>query len=232
MRPRVLALATFGLVLLTGTAIYALDPRRAPEQVADLLDRITQPRFREDDVEKFGTSRLVTLTEHVSVSRLTDLNAGESALLASAHAFNRDYLIGFVRLTPPAAIAKRGTNGGSSGGGFQPQYLTISSRSVNTRSADQRLLRSLARPDEHRASLSDAVLRALPEVQAKGRARTTDGRWSVTMRPVRASKDSCLKCHAGAKRGDILGVMVYAVDQNPLPPASQALSPASRSRRN
>ena len=39
------------------------------------------------------------------------------------------------------------------------------------------------------------------------------GNWRLVLRPVLASRDSCLGCHAGAKRGDTLGVMVYAVDK-------------------
>ena len=38
--------------------------------------------------------------------------------------------------------------------------------------------------------------------------------WVVVMRPVRALHQGCIMCHAGAKRGDTLGVMVYAVDKN------------------
>ncbi len=38
--------------------------------------------------------------------------------------------------------------------------------------------------------------------------------WVIVMRPVRALHQSCINCHAGARRGDTLGVMVYAVDKN------------------
>ena len=33
------------------------------------------------------------------------------------------------------------------------------------------------------------------------------------MRPVLASKQECLGCHKGARTGDTLGVMVYAVSK-------------------
>ena len=52
---------------------------------------------------------------------------------------------------------------------------------------------------------------ALPDLTAgrERRAGATD--WDVLMRPVRATKQACLKCHTGTKQGDTLGVMVYAV---------------------
>jgi len=38
--------------------------------------------------------------------------------------------------------------------------------------------------------------------------------WLVVMRPIRATKPSCLGCHAGAKPGDTLGAMVYTVQKS------------------
>ena len=61
--------------------------------------------------------------------------------------------------------------------------------------------------------LEKAVLSDLPTLrQGTGMDRDL-GNWRLVLRPVLASRASCLGCHVGAKRGDTLGVMVYAVDK-------------------
>ena len=64
-------------------------------------------------------------------------------------------------------------------------------------------------------NLTRVVLPSLPALR-RGQGQTVDYQnWLVVMRPVRATHASCLGCHARrAKRGDTLGVMVYAVDKN------------------
>jgi len=56
---------------------------------------------------------------------------------------------------------------------------------------------------------------------------TTVGTWQVAFRPVRASKASCLNCHAGANAGDMLGVMAYAVRKPVKPESDAAVQPVS-----
>lgn len=51
----------------------------------------------------------------------------------------------------------------------------------------------------------------LPTLQRGQEFCKTKGGWTVLFSPVRASGDTCLSCHTSAKRGDTLGVMVYAV---------------------
>lgn len=206
MRPRSLPLllAGAGLLVVGGSALYALEVRRAPEPtVADLLDRIVQPRFQRDDDERFGMDRLVKLRAHAGAGRFYRLNPAESALLASANALNRDYLVGFVRV-PESRI--------KSAADAQADFLVVSSRSVNSRDTDRRL----ANPTVHRPELEQSALALLPEARKHGSAHGTEGQWSVSLRVVRAAKGSCLGCHKGARQGDVLGVMVYAVGREAL----------------
>ena len=63
-------------------------------------------------------------------------------------------------------------------------------------------------------NLGKVTLPLLPLLRKGEREDVNFGNWLVALRPVRAEQDSCLGCHAGAKRGDTLGVMVYAVDKN------------------
>ena len=46
--------------------------------------------------------------------------------------------------------------------------------------------------------------------------KSVDGQiknWDIALRPVKAEHESCVNCHEGAKPGDTLGVMVYALKQ-------------------
>ena len=63
-------------------------------------------------------------------------------------------------------------------------------------------------------NLTRVALPSLP-VLRRGQGQTLDYQnWLLVMRPVLATHAACLGCHEGAKRGDTLGVMVYAVDKN------------------
>lgn len=57
----------------------------------------------------------------------------------------------------------------------------------------------------------------------RGQAVQADrGKWVIWMSPVRAEQETCLSCHTGAKRGDTLGVMAYAVSKTANTPAIAA----------
>ena len=49
----------------------------------------------------------------------------------------------------------------------------------------------------------------------------------ILMRPIRASKASCLSCHAGAKKNQTLGVMIYRVEKTPRGPGEAFRKDAS-----
>lgn len=60
--------------------------------------------------------------------------------------------------------------------------------------------------------LTFAAVSALPQLKSKTEATASAGTWSITLRPVKATKQSCVGCHGGIKQGDTLGVLIYAVN--------------------
>ena len=68
---------------------------------------------------------------------------------------------------------------------------------------------------------------ALPKLMKGQGVEQETADWLTVMRPVRATKASCLHCHTGAKQGDTLGVMTYVVSKRsfinaPAPPNSKS----------
>lgn len=57
---------------------------------------------------------------------------------------------------------------------------------------------------------------ALPQLLLGKDAEVSTKDWLMVMRPVRAMKESCLKCHHGAKLGATLGVLTFAVSKQTL----------------
>ena len=59
------------------------------------------------------------------------------------------------------------------------------------------------------------AIAATPKLIRGQSIEVPQGEWTLFLRPVKAAKASCVSCHAGAKRGDTLGVMLYAVTNAP-----------------
>lgn len=69
---------------------------------------------------------------------------------------------------------------------------------------------------QYSASVQSLCVKALPKLKQGESVDAETGKWLVAMRPIRALKASCISCHAGAHKGDTLGVMVYAISKTTL----------------
>lgn len=203
--------------LLSGTALFAgsllaaafaapTPDAATPQQVAETLDSIVQPRFQKN-AGRFGADRVFALDGHGNVHWVDADSRSERRRFAAVKASHRPYIIAFLHCRhKPGAHIDPAT---------KPEPFDLPVPSVNSLTAvgatqvgadrmynwaDNSLL-SVVRP--HLASLK----------HGQGASAQYES-WVVVMRPVRALHESCLTCHAGAKRGDTLGVMVYAVDKN------------------
>lgn len=86
-----------------------------------------------------------------------------------------------------------------------PRLTILTSRAAN--------LGLPANYDETQSSrIMFASLSALPQLKNNAEATASSGVWSITLRPVRATKQSCVGCHHGSKQGATLGVLMYAVN--------------------
>ena len=216
---RLLVFGGPGMLLFTAAGIAApdraADKKSSPgAQVIRLLDGFVQRRFEEDN-GKLGISRLVPpISGHDTVwYDLQAKDSGEKEVLRAVQESGYEYLVEFVHCThvpgrvknPPEALPDKAQVRGitliaanSTVAPFRP-YSFGKDRLEFTKSTEEPI-------KEKASSVVDRI--------AKGRSvDTTVSGWQVGFRPVRASKASCLSCHSGAKSGDMLGVMAYAVRQ-------------------
>lgn len=193
----------------------------AVDQVAELLDALIQPRFQKDG-GVFGMRRVVRSPGHEEVGALTDLSAWDKKQLAHIVALKHDYRVGMLRIKHPPGRYRKGQ------GAFGGLADTIVSErgTRNEGYSGPRLFTMIGPEFEDPASpgIRKAALAAFPQAVRQGTATETVGNWKVTLRPVRATKPSCINCHRGSRAGDALGVLVYAVDQRPKPVPAPASS--------
>jgi len=178
-----------------------------PQQIANALDKIVQPRFQDVTAGQFGMTRLMPVASgHQAVGFYDDFRTStpaEAALLAAADAPHHPYIMAFLHCAHVP-----GRPGAHPFVMPRPWLARITSRAFALPQGPEHVQASMERDA---ALIQKTATDALPGLR-KGRPQEKAvGDWLVVMRPVRASTLSCLGCHSGAKRGDTLGVMVYAV---------------------
>ncbi len=180
-------------------------------QVAEALDSYVQPRFEILRDRNFGAFRVV-FRLHAGIVQLKVDTPEEQKAIANVNAANRDYAISLLHCAPKP----------------KPAYYTGKPRLEMLYFNRE----SVASPWEHpsygtgkRAAeahqlnferFEEKAIRALPLLMQGKEVRAGDESWEVLMRPVLASKQECLSCHATARTGDTLGVMVYSVGKQKL----------------
>lgn len=218
-RTHLLLLAFMGgsLPLLLTLSLHGQPPpstsasAETPQQVADALDKIVQPRFQDVSAGQFGMTRLIPVASgHQSVGFYDDFRTStpaEAALLAAADAPHHPYIMAFLHCTHVSGHVP-GRFGTRPDGVPRPWLARITSRAFALPLSPEHVQASMERDMPLIQKTATDALPALREGKSQGKSA---GDWLVVMRPVRASTDTCLGCHAGARRGDTLGVMVYAV---------------------
>ncbi len=200
---------TGGTTLLLIAALFASaspsPPGPSPRQVAETLDSIVQPRFQQN-AGRFGVDR-VLIQGHDNVYDIEDGSRSDHRKLSRVKSARRPFIIAFLH-----CVHKPGHDVGSKktypiDTPFKP-YTEILASGTVTSSGTNKLY------NWGEAHLLSVTAPALPKLRQGKKVDVETGNWLVTMRPVRANHDACLGCHEGAKRGDTLGVMVYAVDKN------------------
>lgn len=204
-----LPLALTSAALLAGAAFLMAAPAPTspaaltPQQVADTLDGIVQPRFQQN-AGRFGVDR-VLLDGHDEIYGLSAVTARERRDFRRANAAHRPYVVAFLHCAHKPGHYSNSKE--RADGATDPSLEPLASATTTEDGAEK--LRGWA--DEH---LEKVVLPDLADLRRGGNVDKDFGNWRVCMRPVLASRPSCLGCHVGAKKNDTLGVMVYAVDKN------------------
>ncbi len=208
LRP-LLPIALSSAVLLAGAAFLMAAPAApspaalTPQQVADTLDGIVQPRFQQN-AGRFGVDR-VLLNGHDDIYGLSAVTAKEKRDFRRVSAAHRPYVVAFLHCAhKPGHYANFKERADAAA---NPYLETLASATTTEDGAVK--LRLWAE-----SNLDKVVLPDLADLRRGDRVDKDFGNWRVSMRPVLASRPACLGCHVGAKKNDTLGVMVYAVDKN------------------
>jgi len=233
----------FGITLLTSSRSQSIDKPDTPLKVALVLDCLIQPRFQ-DDMKNFGMSRMLpTAGGHLVYGQLALPTQKDRDLFKTAESGHRDFLVGFVHcahvpgqmkiggLSPSGSAVPPGRSGRSSFGGASPDDSTVRVTPVCNHLRNLYLTQGKTAEAENgklNAEMTKAAQKALPKLLKGQGAEQDSGDWLVVTRPVRAMKDSCLKCHEGAKLGDTLGALAYVVSKKTF----AAALPTSNSRPN
>jgi len=203
-------------------------------QVADDLDAIIQPHFQDDKASVFGMGRVMPLIKgHAAISLalrsdgFQTKSAAEERLLRRAASAERPYSVNFLHCAhvpggPPDFSTQSTVFGQSATSKYRSNITEIMewTPGVSPRLSPPQVTDFIAASNARLRLVDRAASEALPSLlKGEPQEKTVDG-WLVVMRPVRASKSTCLTCHTGAKLDDTLGVMVYAV-QNKVPKSAQ-----------
>jgi len=186
----------------------AIRPHAAatPQQVAETLDSIVQPRFQQN-AGRFGVDRVFALDGHGNVHWVESDSRAERRRFAVVKASHRPYVIAFLHTAhKPGAHIDPATKPEASDQPV-PSINALTAVGATQVGADRIY-------DWANAQLKPVVTAHLVTLRQGQSAQANYQNWVVVMRPVRALHPGCITCHAGAKRGDTLGVMVYAVDKN------------------
>ena len=179
---------------------------QTPLDVAKVLDSYVQPRFEILRDRNFGALRIV-YRKHAGIVQLKVDTAVEKEKIANVNAAHRDYAISLLHC---ADVPDRSRYSGNS----RLQTLYINQKPIAN--SGYHYARSINREQEKQAGLDGEAIEkkaiaVLPKLMRGQEQYTETKDWGVLMRPVLAAKQECLDCHTTAKRGDTLGVMVYAI---------------------
>lgn len=205
LAPLLLALALPAVSGHSAGSASAAGPQ-TPQQVAETLDSIVQPRFQQN-AGRFGVDRVVHLDGHAPVSWIDPGSHWEARQFAAVQASHRSYVLAFLHCRHAPGAHTDPPTPAAPDRSFKPSVDALLTVGGTQAGADRTF---------HWANkaLEPLVLPYLDPLKHGRPVQTDYENWVVVMRPVRALHSSCLTCHAGAQRGDTLGVMVYAVDKD------------------
>ena len=211
-------------LLITASAITALSDQPVEKShrsasgstVILLLDGYIQTRFEQDN-DKFGLSRLAPpVNGHNTIGyQLNAADSGEKELIHSINSSGYEYLVEFVHCTHVPGWRVQHDENQNNAVSVRGMTLVAakSKDSLFDAHSTSEARRTFRKNHEEPIEKQAAVM--IAKVAAGKTVDTRVGSWQVAFRSVRASKSSCLGCHIGAKAGDMLGMVAYAVRRIP-----------------
>jgi hypothetical protein len=197
-----IALATVSAMAVAGGArnrpVRARSTVTDPQarQIADLVDSVVQERFRRPLDETFGLSRVARPSDKRMVHSQSTLETDKSVLERS-EASGRAWRVLFYQTRSLASDGLKATEYAHKDG-----LTDLASSEISARKNMGPAFYSAATQE----------LKSLDRYLIAGRSAEAgvDG-WRLFARPVLADK-SCVSCHVGARVGENLGSVVYAVE--------------------
>jgi hypothetical protein len=213
-----LLLGCFSLLLTSGLLVgnYYL---RADDRVIDALDRAVQERFADVNDGRFGITR-VTHPSPEAPRRFEPNSAEERRLIRDLRAAGRDVVLIVVGHTARTIRPL----GNAATQRYAQRYYADTGPAFRTELMPIALRRAAPRvkpPTEE--ELGAQVTAAFAAFRSTSTYKFRSGEWSITARPIRASRAQCLSCHLAPatepalKIGDPLGIALYALTPSASP---------------
>lgn len=198
----------------------------SPEKLAESLDALIQPRFQVNAGD-FGLAR-IGVVGHTAVLNNKVTTAFEKQLETNTKKSNRNYTVGFFHCADKPGKFKTNISGMRVWPTSKPLTYTMFYQSEEKIFSKKKIVSNgvhqLAAPgisfwnNQTNAAVQSLCVKALPKLKQGESVDAAMGKWLVAMRPIRALNASCIGCHAGAQKGDTLGVMVYTISKTMLAP--------------
>jgi hypothetical protein len=180
----------------------------ASGNVANLLHAIIAPRFQTVNNRDFGLFRIAPkIAGHGHMGSLEAENAREIPLIAQLNTTPYEFRAGFIhtgyRLDRRTGLALPNESHPS----YSPIFLYREKESLSSPMQDA--IKEQARALEPTLLKTKANFETGHDVNFK----TSDG-WDVSVRPISAQNETCVSCHSGLKKGEVMGAMVYLTRLN------------------
>lgn len=183
-----------------------------PERLIVLLDGYIQTRFEQDE-GRFGLSRLPPPVEgHGSIPYdLQASNDREREIVRAVNGSQYEFLVEFLHC-PHSPGRLPGTNPASNAMTARVGLTLIAAKSSLVTFKPYSFSKERV---QFRKSIEEGLekqaIAEIPRLKQGSAINMSVSGWRVALRPIRASTAVCLNCHTGAKGGDVLGAVLYAV---------------------
>lgn len=196
-------------VLLAGTLAIAASTTNSisgARLVVERLDALTQPRFLQS-MGQFGMDRVgfASPDGHPRISLMAGETRSEKRDERAIERMRHPYAIAMLHCThKPGKLTHADDRSDPRVTGVSP----ISCASGSDESVDNYSHWA----DEHLSRLTQPYV---SRVKHGEKVDVRTGAWLLSIRPVKATSQTCITCHTGQKRGDTLGAMIYLVRLKP-----------------
>lgn len=174
--------------------------------VASRIDAVIQPRFQ-TNAGQFGEDRVESSVDgHPTFDMIDKETVHEQAELMPVLASQRPFVIALLHCAHKPGSHIDTHDRDTTDEDDSPYVRPLVSAGFSNLNASSNF-------DWANNNLSKAVLPYVKSVKHGESAIIANGHWLIVIRPIKAEHESCVSCHAGAKAGETLGAMVYAVRQ-------------------